>query len=201
MAHKQPILSVLIPAIYERLNTVKPLIAKLEAQSANLPDGKLVEILMFADNCKRSVGYKRDALVKIANGQYVSFVDDDDDVFDGYLLDIVLAITNNDYPDLVAFNSLCTLNGKSLTVHTDLGNPNEEVTKDQFDKWNDVKRQPFHVCAWKAEIAKSEHFPDQNNAEDWAWCEKIIPKVKTYHKIEKTLHHYIYDSDVTRVVV
>jgi hypothetical protein len=43
-------------------------------------EGKDIEILLFLDNKKRTVGGKRDALVQMSRGKYFMFVDDDDDL-------------------------------------------------------------------------------------------------------------------------
>ena len=64
-------------------------------------------------------------------------------------------------------------------------------------KYINIKRQPFHICAWKSEIAKSELFSDVGYSEDWDWCKRLIPKLKSEFKINEVLHHYIFDDKIT----
>lgn len=83
--------SILICGIPERYHSVQPLLySLLEKQSvARMPD---VELLYFMDNRRRSVGAKRNDLLRAARGEYISFIDDDDDVSDKYVSDLHDAI-------------------------------------------------------------------------------------------------------------
>jgi Glycosyl transferase family 2 len=76
--------SILIAGIPERYHVVHPLLLSLlEHQAvARMPD---VELLYLLDNRRRSVGAKRNALLGAATGEYVSFVDDDDQVANDYV--------------------------------------------------------------------------------------------------------------------
>ena len=75
-------LSVLIASVSSRLATKMPRIFRdLERQAK----GKDAEVLVFLDDRKRSIGRKRNALVSIAQGEFVSFVDDDDRVAHDYV--------------------------------------------------------------------------------------------------------------------
>lgn len=187
-----PTLSILIASIPDRFAMATALYSRLQQAAKGLP----VEILMFTDNRVRSIGKKREALVKLATGQYVICLDDDEDFFEGYITDILEATQKN--PDVITFKQKCTINGKSFIVDFDINNPvNEEAQFDKAGNYIDIKRRPFHVCAWKAEIAKSEDFADAGYGEDWHWCERLLKQVKTQVKIDKVLHHYIYDDKVT----
>ena len=59
MPKEEILLSILIPSIPSRFEMVRALVEKLELQIGDLP----VEILVFLDNKRRSIGMKRDALV------------------------------------------------------------------------------------------------------------------------------------------
>jgi len=188
----QPKLSILIASIPSRFALATALYNRLQDAAKDLP----VEILMFTDNKMRSIGKKRDALVKMANGAYVMCIDDDEDFFEGYIPEILTATEQN--PDVITFKQKCTINGKSFMVDFDLNNPvNEAAAQDAQGNYVDIKRRPFHVCAWKAEIAKSEDFADVSYNEDWNWCERLLKKTNTQVKIDKMLHHYIFDDKIT----
>ena len=66
--------SILIAAIPERYHSVHGLLhSLLEQQSvARMQD---VELLYLMDNRRRSVGEKRNALLQLAHGDYLSFID------------------------------------------------------------------------------------------------------------------------------
>ena len=195
----KPLLSILIPSIPSRFEKAFTIYNKLLSMVGELP----IEVLMFTDNKKRSIGKKREALVKISNGEYVCFVDDDEDVFEDYIISIynTLRDCNTSFEgkiDLISFKSKSTLNGESFIVDMDVNNPiNEAAGRGEDGKYIDIKRKPFHICVWRSEIAKSEEFPDSNYGEDWAWCEKLLNKVGSAYKIDSVLHHYIWSSDVT----
>jgi len=79
-------LSILIPSIPSREDRLNRIYAKLLDQVGE----RDVEILVFIDNKKRSIGLKRDALVQMSIGDYVAFVDDDDDVSDDYIDEMLI---------------------------------------------------------------------------------------------------------------
>lgn len=189
--------SVLIPSIPSRLPKLEKLFTKLQAQVT--AGGYDVEILSFLDNKKRSIGYKRDALVQIAAGDYLAFCDDDDDVYDNYLPSIMPAIESN--TDVIVFTEHTVINGEGpFCVRFGIENENEECRKVD-GKWVDITRKPFHSCIWKSAIAKSEHFPDASYGEDWHWCKRLIPKVKTQHRIDAVIKRYTFDDRVTEAAI
>ncbi len=150
---------------------------------------------------KNEVYYKRDALVKIARGKYLTFVDDDDDITSDYFEYIMPQLQQKldklDYDYLVAFNSIAYLNGVRCNIIVDKDCENEEVVKDDNGDYKDCKRQPFHVCVWRTSIAQSVDFEDMSYGEDWAWSKLLIPQVETWCKIDRFLHIYRYDSEHT----
>lgn len=188
----QPKLSILIPSIPSRFRKMTNLYSKLLVECEDLP----IEILCFLDNKKRSIGEKRNDLVQLAKGEYLTILDDDDDFFEGYAKEIIEAIKSK--ADVITFNQKCTLDGKSFFVDFDLFHKeNEPVKKDENNNYLNIKRLPFHCCVWKSNIAKSEIFANVGYGEDWHWCERLIPKCKTQYKINKVLHHYIFNSKKT----
>jgi len=188
-------LSILIPTIPERIKVLSKLYDKLLLQVGERAD---VEILSFCDNKKRSIGYKRDALVQCANGKYCVFVDDDDDVSIDYVSEIIKR-TDKDY-DVIMFNTMSYLDGKPCKIRVSLDVVNEEVELVN-GKYKDCNRQPFHTSVWRTEIAKSERFADVGYGEDWDWAKRLIPKVESYVKIDKFLHIYKFDSKDTKAPI
>ena len=182
-----PTLSILIPFIPSRFESFERIFAKLEIQAR----GRNVEILGFIDNKKRSIGFKRDALVQISKGDYVAFVDDDDNVSDDYIVKLLQAADQK--ADVITFLQKSIINKIECTVDFDL----HHSVNEPFEPGKVIKRRPWHVCAFRGDIARRYHFPDSMYGEDWAWCEQVLKDVKTQAKINQVIHTYIFDSEIT----
>lgn len=190
-------LSICTPSVPSRINTTLPkLITKLEEQIGELP----VEHLVLFDNKRRSIGMKRQALLEAAQGDYIAFVDDDDDVADDYVRQLldgieagVMLSLDGKPADVITFKQHVFINGIGpfpLTfrrghVH------NEEPNLNGFT------RPPWHPCAWRAEIAKACRYSDSMYGEDWHWAEQANRLATTSHHIDQFLCTYRYDEAVT----
>jgi len=188
------IFSILIPSIPSRIRRLEVLFAKLQNQVGSTTFE--VEILSLLDNKTRSIGLKRDALVRCARGDYLAFCDDDDDVSEDYVKSICEALLRES-PDVLVFNERCNINGgNDFIVRFGMEYENEEARQEN-GVWVDVKRKPFHCCVWKSSIARSESFPDASYGEDWHWCKRLVPKVEKQWRIDRVLKMYRYDRNVT----
>ena len=184
-------LSILIPSIPSRFKMFERLFERINDQASK--SDIVVEVLGLFDNKKRSIGHKRDALVQMSKGEYVCFCDDDDDVSLDYVESLLEGIKHN--PDVVCFKQRSIINGDECIVDFDIKNENNEFKKDEI-----VQRKPFHVCAFKGKIARKHRFNDSNYGEDWQWCELVLKDVKTQYKIDKIIHTYVFDSEVTEAL-
>ncbi len=192
------LLSILIGAIPNRTEKALSLYHRLMAEKGDRP----VQIILLMDNRVMSIGEKRDRLVQMAAGKYISFIDDDEDFFPGYIEYMVDACRKD--MDVITFMQKSTIDGKSFTVNFDLSyfdknNPDAEVeqTKKIRGKYQDINRPPFHVCGWRSSIAKKYRFPHVGYGEDWHWCKQVLMEVNTQYKIPGFMHHYIWDQHVT----
>jgi len=184
-------LSILIPSIPERFEAVIPLVDKLQKQS----EGKEVEILLLCDNKKMSIGSKRQKLKELAIGEYWAFVDDDDDISEDYIDQLLKGCES--CKDVITFHQWSTINGEGFLVQFGLDYENQDAT--QVDgQWKNIKRSPFHVCAWKSSVVKNCFFSDKNYGEDWDFCKFAIKEVISEHNIPKILHYYKYDDQITQ---
>jgi len=182
-----PILSILTPAVPSRIGQVQKLCEHLQKQIGALP----VEHLILIDNKRRSVGEKRDALLRMARGEYVAFVDDDDWVSDDYVAAILKAVDGT--PDVITFRQLSSINGASGEIVFGLGNPNEA-----FVAGGSARRNAWHVCAWRRSLAILSSFPPINYGEDWAYASRLcgLPNLKSAH-VDRVLHFYVHDARTT----
>lgn len=179
-------LSILTPALPSRMDRLAKLSADIQEQIGGLP----VEHLCLMDNKRRTIGEKRDDLLRLANGEYIAFVDDDDAILPGYVDEILKAIEQG--PDVITFEQHAYFDGTLFHVTFGHGKPNNELVTDVINQ-----RAAWHVCAWKRTVALRSRFPWINYGEDWAFCEPLNALTLTETHIAKPLHEYHYRSEVT----
>jgi glycosyltransferase involved in cell wall biosynthesis len=181
------ILSILTPAVPSRMAQL----AKLCDELARQIGGLAVEHLTLLDNKRRTVGEKRDALLRAARGAYVAFVDDDDWISRDYVAELVKAAQEG--PDVITFRQHATVNETQGIITFGLGNPNEP-----FSSSTKILRNAWHVCAWRRTLAIQSRFPASNYGEDWAFAAPLcaLPGLREVH-IPKVLHYYRHSSETT----
>ncbi len=185
----QIILSILTPAVPSRFEQLQKLSKFLESQIGT----RQVEHLILMDNKRRTVGEKRDALLRAARGRYVAFVDDDDWVSADYVSMLVAAASTEPYPHVITFRQRATVNDQEGDIIFRLGNPNEP-----FNPAGTTLRNAWHVCAWSRSLAIQSSFPASNYGEDWAFAAPLcaLDKLQEVH-ISKTLHFYRHSDKTT----
>lgn len=183
-------LSILTPTIPCREKQLKALSQKLAKQIGIQYGAPIVEHLVLSDNRTRSIGEKRQSLVDIANGEYIAFCDDDDDVSDNYVSDLLRAIETK--ADVITFNQKAIYNGLQSEVHFGIKNQDG-----QFNPGGITLRGPWHVCAWNRQKVKGCVFGFSNYGEDLVWCNQARKRIKTGYHINKVLHTYIHDAATT----
>ena len=196
-------LSILILSIPSRIKQLETLLEKLENQF----DDDRVEILVMLDNKSFHIYEKRNELLDMARGEYLCFLDDDDNVADNYIPSI-LDVLDNETPDVICFKQHCNDNGAEFDVVFDIDHNWDPMDQLQFNGvgFNDLKRPPFHMCPWKSEIAKAEKFTENYDAqgqscEDSDWLLRLYPQVKEQIFIDDCLHHYHYSSEGTESIL
>jgi glycosyltransferase involved in cell wall biosynthesis len=181
----KPKLSILTPTIRGRERQLSFLMDSIEAKN----NGE-VEHLVLYDNRTRSIGAKRQALVDVARGEYIAFVDDDDDVSDDYVSELLKAIEAG--ADVITFHQRAIYNGLESEVHFGVKNQDGPFVHDGI-----TLRAPWHVCAWKREVVAGCLFSESNYGEDLAWCKQARRRIRTGYHIPKILHTYRHDAATT----
>ena len=175
------ILSILIPTIKRRKHFLNVLVWELQRQS----QGKEVEIIID-DNEGKTTGEKRNRLKDRAQGEYIVFVDDDDQISSEYVSELLKGCESGS--DVVVFNGYMTTNGKNRVNFVIRLGETYEMRDGVF------YRYPNHLCAVKRSLVKDIHFPNVSKREDFIWSTKIKDSevLKTQYVIEKDLYHYRY---------
>lgn len=195
--------SILIASVPERYHSAhKLLLSLLEHQSvARIPD---VELLYLLDNRRRSVGAKRNSLLDSAHGEYVSFIDDDDEVAADYVQKIRFAISatrKSDTPaDVICFPQKATLVQHNVIhdctyslEHWKNRKPEERRQLAPSDKPNTLNWSgpPAHTHVWRRSILDGLRFQDKNFGEDVAFVDAACARATSELQI-KGSHLYFY---------
>jgi len=186
----RPMLSVLISTVPRRHLMAHALFERLQHQA----EGRPVEILSLCDNKTRTIGAKRQALLDVSQGAWVSWVDDDDQVSIDYVSEIQRAIEDSQ-ADVITFPIRVTLDGEQdghvLPAMAHMPKNGEPLAE---YKPPYTFRPPHELCAWRAEIARKGRFPDTNIGEDFGWARQVWPYVRTEHEIPRSLYWYRFQS-------
>ncbi len=197
-----PILSILTPSVPSRFmgftdhcsDAPGPLPKLMDEIGRQIYEGGFtgrVEHLVFTDNKARPVGAKRQGLLDMARGDYVAFVDDDDDISRGYLEEIIPRCVSG--PDVVTFAQCAIIEGVSGEIIFD-------ATCRQDEPWKaggSARRRPWHVCVWRRELAIQGVFTEVNYGEDAAWVDQVAPLARNHLHIPRVLHYYRHSSATT----
>jgi hypothetical protein len=186
----RPQLSILTPAIWGRIDQSFLLHERIQAQAAALPEFRM-EHLVLLDDRKMTIGEKRQKLLDAARGDYVAFLDDDDEVMPDYLSGLAGAIAHG--ADVVTFVQRAVINGE-------VGHVDFRVTHQGDEPWRPgetAKRRPWHVCAWKRELVADCRFLFCNYGEDAAWVAQACARAKTGVHVPRVLHTYSHSTATT----
>lgn len=187
-------LSILVPSVSERRSTFLPKsLDMLYGQLEKLPEHlqKEVEIIYLIDNKTMMLGDKRNLMVDMAKGKYISFVDCDDRVSDDYIVSLLEATESN--ADSIVFLAEVSLNGNPPKIC--------RYSKDYTHDYNtetEYHRLPNHIPCIKREVSKKVSFPSLKRAEDSGYAKLLKKHLITEHKIDKILYYYDY-NDMTTV--
>lgn len=177
-------LSILVPTVPSRIDYFFPRIMKeLVKQVGNRKD---IEIIGLFDNKMKSIGAKRQDLLSLARGEYLTFVDDDDRITDDYIASIINAIETNPDIDCIVYNSITCING-GPPILCKYGIEFEYGYILDGKEW---RGKPAHTMVWKSSIAKKHQFNDMGNGEDVNWVKRAYLDIKTQHRIDKVLYYY-----------
>lgn len=174
-------LSILICTIPRRLNMLQTLKADLIFQAKDYD----VEIL--SDSDKGTIGAKRQRLLLASTGDYVCFIDDDDDINPQY---IKLIFAHLGTCDVIGFEGEITTNGrnkKRFTISKE--HPYEE-------KGGVYYRYNNHLSPIRREIALAIGYKDISFGEDFDYAMRLKESglIKTEKYIYTPMYFYRYTT-------
>lgn len=180
-------LSILICSLKSREISFLRLLKSINEQ---VIDDSEVEILYDIDEGEMSIGEKRNKLLDRATGDYLCFIDDDDQISKDYVSQILTAIREK--PDCIGFKLKYYEDNKYKgTAHHSI----------KYDSWQNrqieygemfFERTPNHLNPIKSEIAKLVKFPEQDFGEDHAWSNEVKQYLKDEVDIDKPIYFYKY---------
>jgi glycosyltransferase involved in cell wall biosynthesis len=131
-----------------------------------------------------SIGAKRQTLLDRSNGQYVCFLDDDDEVSPNYV-ESLLRMTFEE-KDVCSFRCIAKLPNNWALIDMGLYNSNQQINPDTI-----TRRLPWHICPVRSDYAKLHKFNDNSNyGEDWEWFSKVVDRCNTEAHTDKILFSY-----------
>jgi hypothetical protein len=185
-----PLLSVLIPSLPERADRLRELLKCI-------PEHPEVEILVLTDNRRRTLPAKRNLLTQMAQGCFLTHVDDDELLAPDYLDFVLPELAHG--TDLVAYDAGVSFNGlPEFRVRSVLGAAIEHPQHLPDGGYSDITRPPWHWSVWRTDFAR--RFPFKENVgygEDWTFLEQALPEVKTWRKIDRVLFHHRWNAETT----
>lgn len=176
-------LSILIPTLLSRDYLFHELLQSLQAQKTDE-----VEICSHCDDGTLSIGEKRNDLLKMAMGDYIAFIDDDDAVAPDYVDSILKAIKDN--PDVVGMEGVMTTDG-----HTPLKFIHSLEYKTWYEENGVFYRNPNHLNPVKRELALKAMFPEWSHGEDKEYSMRLLPHLNKEVRIVGPIYYYKYRTN------
>lgn len=177
-------LSICICTMESRMQSFENLILNLTLQTKK---GKYFDELEILFNSRMDIttGEKRNRLLESAMGDFVVFIDDDDDISNDYVKKIMTCINQNSDVDCISIEGVITEDGKNekpWLISIDC--------KSWYESEGKYFRTPNHISPVRREHALEAKFPDITYGEDREYSKRIYSLLKKEAKIKGSIYHY-----------
>lgn len=190
-------LSVLIPTLYTRWDALKRLLDDLHGQIGERTN---IEVLAMLDMKTMPLGTKRNKLIAAAQGDYIVFLNDDDEIADNWVETVDRYIRSNHGTDVFSIRAECCQRKTPESKWGIVWNMATSLQCKPYGTYIDLAigtvflHRPAMWCIWKREIAASAQFPAKNYGEDTEWMEQVCANAKTEVVIPQVLYRYYADD-------
>lgn len=192
-------LSVLIPSLRTRMDPLRSMLDKIQAQIDARTD---VEVVSLVDCKTMSLGRKRNLLLDMAQGEYLTFVNDDDDIHPKWL-DIILGeLRGSPGVDVLSVRAECKRRlspfqpwQHSHIMATSLRCPESAIIYDGQPQL--FLHKPVMWCVWRTEIARQARFKDATYGEDNPWALAASEVAKTEAIVPIPIYCYFADDSTS----
>lgn len=194
-------LSIIVP-VYNVENYLEECLTSLIKQKTNYKyeiiavndgsaDNSATILKKYSQNIKiinqsnQGLSAARNAGIKIASGEYISFVDSDDYVSDDYV-ETLLKVAKNKNVDMIKcnyyiFNDNGVIDSSRMTSFSTTDKYDERVLKIPGFVWNGI---------FKRKLWKDTLFPKGYNYEDMITKLVILNRITSFEQIEDHLYYY-----------
>lgn len=182
--------SILIPALSSRLDLR---VALTESLCSQMRAQKGVELIVLEDNGRMTSGHKRNELLKLAKGEYIAYIDDDDMIRDNYISRIISAMNGSFNVDVFTFLIERLGDDRPREVF-DMNCIKETHEKTRLSNGN-IFMCPNPVCVWKRKLALKVPFCEElGYNDDVFWYTPLLESrlVKSVKRIDTILYIYKY---------
>ena len=200
-------LSILIPSLFDRVLFLDKMMDQIQNQlgqetgfdilvsrgeGIQITSTKFdyVEVIVFQDSKKYSVGFKRNELLQRAQGEYIAFIDDDDRIGPNYFKHAFAGIEQG--VDACGLTGIITEDGQ---------NPKKFVHSFRYDSWFEKEgvyyRNTNHLNVIKKSIAQQVQFPDISKGEDHSYSKELYKRglvTSEYWDENEIIYMYDYIS-------
>lgn len=169
----------------KRAATYNKLIAELQKQITEAKAIDRIQIITDTDEGNKTVGAKRNNVVNLAEGQYISFIDDDDMVTPIYVSSVLKALKSE--PDVVEL--------VGYIPHYDLPFIHNLNCGGHFKKDGIQYRTPNHLNTIKTRIAKQVPYKEISHGEDQDYSVRLWSSglMKSEQLIGERMYVYQFD--------
>lgn len=173
--------TILVATLGQRGDRLARLLAQLLPQ-VQQHDGD-VTVLAFYNHGEHGLGAVRQALVEHATSDYVSFVDDDDELPTYHVAEV-----------LARLDGIVDYVGWQMQTYVDDVPLKPTYHSLRYDHWWDddhgYYRDVSHLNPIRRELALRADFRRGTPPEDVSWADQVRPHVRTESYVDKVMYHY-----------
>lgn len=188
------LLSILICTVPQRKEFLRRLCNILYTQISDSKWKDNVEIIVYEDDFKISVGEKRNRLLGLANGEYTCFIDDDDTIVDTYIENLLPHLEESKY-DCIGWKYKFIVGGRQYGPDGICGLQVAKLLGEAgLQKWCEseilMARPIGHLNPIKRSITSSVQFFNINRGEDAIWSDEVSILLKNEYFVDIVMYEY-----------